>query len=270
MNLRFLFVFYLVKALLTIFNFGGEIVFFDIGQGDSILVKTPNNKKIIIDGGPSYDLDLYVSREFFPGFCNIEALVLTHPHKDHLNGLNRLMQRCNVNYVFYSPVEYDSKVYTDFKNLAAKANNSEIILKKGDLFSIDSLDFYVLWPSAQYLTSSTFSDVNDVSTVLLLDYNEKEILFTGDINSKTFDLLDTKLMESKIEGTLDVYKVAHHGSKKSVNNKFIQSFLPTISVIQAGLNNKFDHPHKQTLDSLNNVKSKILVTSDLGTIRLTL
>lgn len=239
-----------------------EIKVFSVGQGDSIFIRTPNGKVILIDGGPDYGVSRLVSNETGVFNCHIDLIVLTHPHSDHVVGLNRLLEMCTAETILYNNTVYDSGVYRKWQNLVSERNAIRAV--SGDLFVIDGLSLYVLWPPEVM----TFSEnVNNGSIVLLADYGEIEFLLTGDAEALVQEQLDYELMESKIEGRLEVLKVPHQGSKDSLNKKLIQALEPVNSVISVGENNSYGHPHKSVVDYLERNGSEVYRTDNMGTVQ---
>jgi competence protein ComEC len=213
----------------------------DVGQGDAILITTHNNKRILIDGGPNFEVDAYLFKEMPFRRCYLDVVILTHPHQDHEEGLNRSLLRCKAG------------VYGSYEDLY-----------KGDVIRVDNVTLYVLWPERGY----TDKDLNNVSVVVLLDYGKFEGLFTGDVQGKLFNRMDLDLMERLIDGSLDLYKVSHHGSKTGLNAKFFNRFPPDYSLIPVGEGNKFEHPHVETLDYFEQLGSKIYRNDLDGTIEV--
>ena len=191
----------------------------DVGQGDSILIKTPSNKKILIDAGTDeseYIVKSYLKKEKVK---YLDFVIATHPDSDHIGGLDYIINNFNVEKLYMPKQSTNSTSYNNLIN-ACNSNSLDIkYLQKGDTINIDNLtDIYVLSPS--YIQ------------------NENEI-----INS--FNLRD-----------VDFLKVAHHGSSSSSSPNFIKEASPDVAVISCGYKNQYGHPHKSTLDTLS--KNNIL------------
>ena len=246
MRLPFLFTIYILYFLLhSGVYFGANfrrqnlvIKILDVGQGDSTLITTPSGKHMLIDGGGDYTADwLYFSETRKPS-CFIDLVILTHEHDDHKVGLDRILERCKVGMY--------KKLY------------------KGDTLVIDEVSIKVLWPEKGYSSS----DLNDLSTVVLLDYGKFEALFTGDAGSKIFSRLDENVLKESIQGDLDLYKVPHHGSRTGLNRAFLYEYKPLASVIPVGKDNKFGHPHQETLEFLSLLGGDIYRTDIHGTVEM--
>jgi competence protein ComEC len=135
-------------------------------------------------------------------------------------------------------------------------------LRKGDLIKMGDVSVHVLWPPE----GRSVKDVNDTSTVLLLDYGEFELLLTGDISSSVLASLDRSVISELTERPFDVFKVPHHGSKGSLNVNFLDFLSPARSVIQVGAGNNFGHPDAGYISELVRVGSEVSRTDLNGTV----
>ena len=219
----------------------------DVGQGDSILIKTPSNKKILIDGGTEeseHIIKSYLKREKVK---SLDLIIATHPDSDHIGGLDYIIKNFNVE-KFYMPKQSTNS--TSYKNLLNACNSKSLDIKylqKGDKINIDEfIDIFVLSPS--YIQSEN----NLNSIVFNLTYKNKSFLFTGDCEEQN----EIEIMNSFNLSSIDFLKVAHHGSSSSSSNKFIEETSPDVAVISCGYKNQYGHPHQSTLDILD--KNNIL------------
>jgi len=241
----------------------GTVDVLDIGQGDAILITTPGNSHILIDGGPDFSVDTYLNRKFPPNKCHLDVLVLTHPHADHVAGLNRVLQRCAIGAVFLNEISYESAGYARFIDDSAAFEVRKLVV--GDSFEVDGVSFLTLWPTEELLAKK-LNDVNIISTVLFMDYGEFEALFTGDAEKEVLDELDSSLILPLIDDGFDYYKVPHHGSKNNLSTDLLLQLQPKVAVISVGEDNKFQHPHDQTLEFLDALGTKVFRTDIDGTI----
>lgn len=241
---------------------GPSIKVFDIGQGDAIWITTPNAKHILIDGGPDFEVDSLVFKDL-TFKCYIEAIVLTHPHKDHLQGLTRLLERCSVQNIYVNPTNYPSSDYKRFLDMTSQISRHHLIA--GDVLNIDGLKFYVLWPES-FLVEKPPSNANLLSIVLLMDYNNLEALFTGDLEKPYIQGLVNSPFLNKVDGRLEFYKVSHHGSHTGLSTDLISKLNPVIAVISCGVGNSYHHPHKQVLDFFSKTSTHLFRTDLSGTL----
>lgn len=236
-----------------------KVEFLNIGQGDAIKLTTKNKKVILIDSGPSNDISLFFSDK--P--CFIDTIFITHLHHDHYNGLNRLLKYCFVSQVYINLLDNvsahaygqllvnlkDTRVYPIF-------SNQKII--------IDGLSFYVLWPDKDRL-DKTSKNLNLLSTVLLVDIGNYEILLTGDAEKEILDDLDLGILNSIIQLPLEIYKVPHQGSRDAVSYKLLNKLKPKNAVISVGANS-YGHPHVEAISALESIGASIFRTDVLDTI----
>lgn len=218
----------------------------DVGQGDSILIQTPNNKNILIDGGDENSFHIvsnYLKRQ---NVKNIDYLIATHFDSDHIGGLDNIIEKFKVSKVYGPSYKYDSISYQNLINSCLKKNLNLNYLCEGDFINIeDNVNLNVLSPS--YIDNEN----NLNSIVFKLDYKNKSFLFTGDAEVTN----EISLINKYNLNDVDFLKVGHHGSNSSTTSEFIEEVSPDIAVISCGYKNKYGHPHNQTLDTLykNNV-----------------
>lgn len=218
----------------------------DVGQGDSILIQTPNSKNILIDGGDENSFHIvsnYLKRQ---NVKNIDYLIATHFDSDHIGGLDNIIEKFKVSKVYGPSYKYDSISYQNLINSCLKKNLNLNYLCEGDFINIeDNVNLNVLSPS--YIDNEN----NLNSIVFKLDYKNKSFLFTGDAEVTN----EISLINKYNLNDVDFLKVGHHGSNSSTTSEFIEEVSPDIAVISCGYKNKYGHPHNQTLDTLdkNNV-----------------
>jgi len=227
-----------------------EVNFFDIGQGDSIFIETPEGKQILIDGGPSNLVLEKLSQEMSFWDRKIDLVILTHPDADHLTGLVAVLKRFDVGQILIGGGRGNDATYAEWQRVISEKNILVQPAAAGQKIILGSeIEMEILWPEQPLTEKGT----NDNSVVARLVYNQAEFLLTGDITSK---------VEDKLKGDLesDVLKVAHHGSRYSSDSGFIQKVNPKISVISVGENN-FGHPHPDTLERL---RETLIYRTDLS------
>ncbi len=228
----------------------------DVGQGDGVVIKTIDAKLIVIDGGPDRKiLDCLEELNFFKQ-PQIDVLVLTHPHKDHVAGLVEILDRYKVKDVYLSyDLEYSNNEYEVFKKKLQLANIHFVVAGKSvNVGTGVSLNF--VWPIEGYISKN----VNDVSVVTVVNYGQSCFLEAGDAGAD-FE----KYYVSKF-GSCQVLKVGHHGSKFSTSAGFLSAVQPDLAVISSG-ENTYGHPNIEMLGRLAQIGSKILRT-DQGAIKI--
>lgn len=246
-----------------------RIYFIDVGQGDASLIITPNNKTILIDGGGSLDKNYDVGKNTLVpylldrGVCTIDYLIVSHFDNDHCGGLMYLLKTLRVKNVFISKQAKLNEEYKNFMEIVKQKHISIKIVKQGDVISIeDDLKIYILHPSLELC----FDDLNNNSIVAKLVYKDFSMLFTGDIEKEAESKIVEKYGKSLLKST--VIKVAHHGSKTSSTQEFIDLVNPKIALIGVGKGNNFGHPNEEVLERLNNLKVKVFRTDECGEIEI--
>ena len=229
-----------------------DVHFLDVGQGDAALVIC-DGEAMLIDGGPASASQFLYS--FLRQKVNeLDVLVATHPHDDHVGGLAAALNAVPVG-VIYSPVEqWDSISWGNMAKYAEAQGTPIVVPNEGDTFSLGAASVTILhcWPEAWA--------ENDMSIVLRVEYGSSSFLFTGDAE----EMSEYMMMEAGVPLYADVLKVAHHGSRWSTTSEFVEAVHPTWAVISCGAGNAYGHPHEEVLHALEG--AKILRTDELGTI----
>jgi competence protein ComEC len=238
------------------------IYFLDVGQGDSILVKTAS-KSILIDGGPSSAGSKVVNYLNAYQVSKIDLMVATHPHADHIGGLITVLQSTiPVQDIFYNGINYTStQTFNTWKSLALTHNLTQA--SRGQVYSVSpTINFTVLSPTSP----SQFSDTNAESVVMRLQVGNTSVMLTGDAQ------LDTEqfLVSSGSILSSEILKVGHHGSSTSTSQVLLSAVNASYGVISAGIDNSYGHPTQQTLDVLSANNIITYGTYGNGTITFTL
>lgn len=234
-----------------------EIYFFDVGQADSILIKE-KDYTMLIDGGNQSDgenLVKYLQEEL--NINDIDILVGTHPHEDHIGGLPDVINALDIGTIYLPNATTTTNIFEKLLDTIAEKNYKITVPKIDEEIKLNNMNFKVIY------TGTDESDLNNTSIVLKLEYGKTSYLFTGDATDKT----EEKILNKDIES--DVLKVGHHGSSYSSTESFINKVNPQYAIIQVGTNNKYDHPTKTTLDKLKEKNIKVYRTDLNGTIKLT-
>ena len=247
-----------------------KVSYLNIGQGDSVLIQTPDNHSLMIDGGPPTANILSEVGAVMPFYRNhIDAILATHPDQDHIGGLPAVIGRYSPNLFLWSGVH--SGTWSDVK-LSDKVNESpgknkmiSLLVRRGMKIVLDrknNITLDIKFPDRD--TSTWIKKTNDASIVARLAYGSTSFLYTGDSPSNVEHYLISK---NWIEPT-DVLKVGHHGSKNSTSDEFVKALSPAYGVISVGAQNRYGHPTKEVLDILQNNHVKIFRTDQDGRVTI--
>lgn len=234
------------------------VSYIDVGQGDSILIQTPNGKNILIDAGTSsYETKIsnYLKTK---GVTKIDVLVATHPHADHIGGMSYIVENFQIGSIYMPKASTTTKTYetllTTIKNKGLVINTA----KAGVTINLDStINISIIAP-----VSSGYSDLNQYSTVLKITYKNKSFLFMGDAGVTS----EQEILNSGVNIKANVLKVGHHGSSTATSQIFLDAVSPQYAVICVGAGNTYGHPTDQTLNRLTSAGIKIFRTDINGTI----
>ncbi len=247
-----------------------RLLVFDVGQGDAILVQTPSGDDILIDGGPDHTVMEKLGRALPPGDRDIELLVLTHPHADHLVGLLEVLRRYEVRRVLVGGATHTTRAYEEWERLIHKKNLSVTLARAGQTYSFGRATFEVIFPMNLYSNvlqniRIKEDDLNDASVVMRLTYVSSTALLPGDATERVEELL----LETTSTLRADLLKVGHHGSRFSTLKEFINRVGPKFAIISVGAKNTYGHPAYKTLRRLQEIGAQIFRTDLNGDIEAT-
>lgn len=238
------------------------IGFLNIGQGDGIYIEAPNGNQIMFDGGPDSSVLSELGR-IMPWYDrSLDMLVVTNPDKDHYGGFIDVIKSYSVGGVVEPGTVSHTSTYKFFEDEIASHGIPKTIVRRGMTIVLDrehGVYIEILFPDTDVSSWST----NDGSIVARLVYGQTSVLLTGDSPQK----IESYLIEkdgANLRST--VLKIGHHGSRTSSSDEYVSVIRPEYAVISDGKNNRYGHPHKETLDTLNRHHIQILRTDQLGTI----
>ena len=258
----------LFNYLYSVFFSQNYLMFLDVGQGDSILIHSKDKTMVVDTGGVmNYSREKWQERKNKKSLTNyvtipvlkklgirkIDYLVLTHGDFDHMGEALKLIKQYRVEDIYLNQGNFnllEKKVIKKYRHVYQIREKEEIVLGNINIVQINK----------------EFSDENDSSSILLMYYKNKKILLTGDASKKSEEYILNKYNIGKI----DVLKIGHHGSKTSTSDELLKELRPSVAIISCGKNNRFNHPHKETIDKLKEYRIKYLRTDISGTIRIDL
>lgn len=228
-----------------------EVHYIDVGQADCELIIC-DGEAMLIDGGNVDDSDLVVSYLTDMDVSEIEYMLCTHAHEDHVGGLPGPLSKFKVDNVYAPERESDTKCYRDFKE-KARAAGGIINPENGDTVELGSSEVVF------YVPDVNDGDLNNTSIMCRITYGDTSFLFTGDAEAEA----EKSVMESGAELDADVLKVGHHGSSSSTSDQFLDAVDPEYAVISCGKDNSYGHPHDETLKRLHN-KDVMIYRTDMN------
>ncbi|MET4562928.1 competence protein ComEC [Lysinibacillus parviboronicapiens] len=229
--------------------------FIDVGQGDSILIESPNGKTMLVDGGVKGAGQHIVSYLHELGVKKLDIVVATHPDADHIGGLIPVLNSIDIEQFYDSGKIHTSQTFEDMLTLIDTKNIPYNVPKTGDHIMLDEkIDVTVL------NANETASDNNDASIVLKLTYGDISFLLTGDAGVA----LEKEMLAQDVKAT--VLKAGHHGSNTSSSQSFIQAVHPEVTILSYGKDNRYGHPHVEVVERLQAIGSKIYATAETGSV----
>lgn len=229
--------------------------FIDVGQGDANFIELPNGETMLIDAGIQSSGDDIIEYIENLGYTDIDYVVSTHPHADHIGGMALVIEAFNVENIYMPKAVSTSKTY---ENLLETIQNRGLSIKTGragvEILNTDDLNIILLAP-----TKESYTNLNNYSIVLKITYGDVSFLYTGDAEEESLE---------EITGDLkaDVLKVGHHGSNTSTTKSFLEKVKPEYAIISVGAKNSYGHPNSSTLELLEEYTNNIYRTDINGTV----
>ena len=260
-----------VIACIIVINFytvdiSKYVYFFNVEQGDMSYIKYGKDGIIVDIGSMREGLAFNTISNYFRSnnITKVDAIVISHMHKDHINGLESFLKKYKVGQVIYAKPKETSKSYIEFFKLLDKYGVTKNQVKAGDIITIGEIRIDILHPDNKYINSDDEENTN--SLVCKVTVNNKELLYMGDGSTET----EEKLLKQNCNmDNIYVLKVGHHGSKTATSNTFIEKVNPQNAIISA-LKKYYGHPHQNTIDTLKQNKVWIYLTEKQGAIKFSL
>ena len=240
-----------------------KIYFFDVGQGDSIFIEAPNGNQVLIDGGPDGKVlsELAKATPFYDR--EIDVVVASHPHADHIFGLTEVLDRYDVANIIEAKDAYQSPVFERWTRTAREEGVNEVEAIAGKVIDLgNETTLTILTPFKSY-DGVTLKKPHEANVTALLQYKSFRVLLTGDMEMS----LEKQLILNGSDISADILKVGHHGSKTSSGDSFLNSINPSVAVIQVG-KNSYGHPTQEVLNRLENSGIKYYRNDLDGTVKV--
>ena len=235
----------------------------DVGQGDCILVENRNGHTYLVDAGSStiknvaeYNVVPYLKCK---GIGSLDYVMVSHGDSDHINGILQMMEKDDLrirNLVLPDCGQF-SQEYGELRELAKRRDIPVIYVSKGDSLKDGEIRFEIISPE-----DKKYGDINDASMVMRMEYQEFSMYFTGDISEKT----ERELLQAI--SAADVLRVPHHGSGLSSSQELLEKANPSVAMISCGVGNRYGHPHRETVERYEMLKTELFVTAESGCIEI--
>ena len=233
-----------------------QIHFIDVGQADSILI-IQGEHNMLIDAGTNEAGEKVVEYVNSQNIDEFEYVIGTHPHEDHIGGLDNVIENFNIKTLLFPKVTSTTKTFEDVVNIATSKNLKFTAPVVGKIYSLGDATFEILAPNDE-----KYSSTNNYSIVIKLTYGKNSFLFTGDAE----ELSEKEILEKDFDVSADLLKIGHHGSNTSTCDEFLDAVNPKYAVICVGQNNTYDHPVKSTMEKLKNNNIAVYRTDEQGDI----
>jgi competence protein ComEC len=244
------------------------ITFLDVGQGDCAVVKTPDEQIIIIDAGDrneTYDYGEMVVAPYLrkQGISRIHYLIMTHPHDDHIGGVNYLSRHFIIDTAYHNGHKIKSEIYDRIFSSFTEKSIPHRSLNAGDMIRTkDSVYLFVVSPGQNFIKDTSYSNINDGSLVIGMRYGKKQILWMGDSERNMFGHFNkySYFMKS------DLMKVSHHGAMNGTSSQLIAQVQPKTAIISVGKYNRFNHPSPWVINAYRTAETEVIRTDENGAI----
>lgn len=238
-----------------------EISYLDVGQGDAAYIRV-NDFDILIDAGPRSDVDKLMKQLEEKNIDDFEIVIATHPHEDHIGGMVKVFEKYDIKSFYMPKVTHTTKTFENMLKAVSEEGLKVKVIKEGTSFDLGQgakIDVY----SPIY---ESYEEFNDYSPIMKLTFGNTSYMFTGDAEAHAEQEVVAKYPKNL---DADVLKFGHHGSSTSSTEEFVEAVSPEYGVISCGVDNKYGHPHRETLQTIDTHGIKAYRTDKQGQITIT-
>lgn len=233
-----------------------KVYFLDVGQADCILIEN-NEQYMLVDGGNNEDEEFILDYLNELGVKQLEYVIGTHPHEDHIGSLDAVIRNYGINRVILPEKEHTTKTFEDLLDAVEEKNLKITKAKPGSKYMLGEAEFTIIAPNANY-----GDDLNNWSVGIKLTHGENAFVMCGDAEKNA----EEDMLGTGIDLSADVLKLGHHGSSTSSSEEFVRAVHPSYAVISCGKDNTYGHPHQEVLDRMKELGIQVIRTDEQGTI----
>lgn len=237
-------------------SLGLEIHFIDVGQADCILIQTDVHS-MLIDAGNNNDGNFIAEYIKLQGVDNLEYVIGTHPHEDHIGGLAKIINSFEIDKIIMPKASTTTKTFENLLSTIIEKGMKVTTPVAGTKYPLGDAEFTILAPN-----SESYKDLNNYSVVIKLQYGSTSFLFTGDANK----LSESEMINKGFNLEADMLKVGHHGSKTATSDQFLNEVNPKYAIISVGKDNKYGLPNNEVIQKINDLGCQIYRTDEIGTL----
>lgn len=249
------------------------VYFFNVGQGELSLIKSKENMVIVDIGSLKVTQAYNALNGYFKmkNVAKVDAIILSHMHSDHINGLENFVKEYKVGKIIYAEPFYENEEYINFLKIIEKYKLNTQVVRSGEKVKYGDIHIEILLPDIKELKDKEDeNNLNTNSVVCKISIKDKDVLYMGDATTKTEErLLEKYKGNNEIFKDIEILKVAHHGSKTSSCEEYIERIKPKYAVISAK-KKYYNHPHESVIETLNKYNVQIYITENLGAIKFNL
>lgn len=244
-----------------VINNSFKVHYIDVDQGDAILIQV-NNKNLLIDSSTSSAKDKFLNYLDKLKIKKLDYIIATHPHEDHIGNMYKVIEKYDIGELYAPKVTSSTATFKKMMNSLNSKNKKVNVIKKGtNTINLgDNVKFEIFSP----IKTNYGDNLNNYSPIIKITYKSTSFLFTGDAEVN----VENEVLDSNVDLKSDVLKVGHHGSSSSTSDDFLNAVNPKFAIISCGKDNKYGHPHKETLSKLNANNITVYRTDNNGTIIL--
>jgi len=244
-----------------------NLYFLDVGQGDAIYIRAPTGEDALIDGGPGDCVLQKLGEVMPPTDHELNLVILTHPHADHLKGLLAVLGRYKIEEILQTDVQYDSETFLQWQKIIGEKQIPNHLARAGMERDLGQVRILILYPSESFVGIRQLAEIdnlNNASVVSKVNYKNFSALLPGDLEKEG----QNKLLQGSSDLSVQVIKIPHHGSDTAASQPFLEKISPKLAIISVGQDNKYGLPGQIIFSILQKLNCQVLQTSQSGTIKV--